>query len=377
MAGIYIHIPFCKQACHYCNFHFATSLRYKDQMLEAIIKELLLRKEFFGAGKNIETVYFGGGTPSLLSADDINRLFEIIFKNFKIDALQEVTFEANPDDLTPIYLKSLTSTPVSRLSIGLQSFHEEDLKWMNRAHHAAQSKACLADALDLGFQDLSVDLIYGSPTTTNEMWYENLTEVLNYGIEHISAYCLTVEEKTLLNKMIKTGKSVPVDNNKGATQFLMLIEYLAAQGFEQYEISNFAQNKRYAKHNTSYWQGEPYLGIGPSAHSYRGSERSWNIANNQQYIQRIDKNELPLEFEILSNEDLFNEAIMTGLRTIWGVSADTLKSIDNQFFIEFEKSVQEFINSGKVIIQEGSYALTRSGKLMADRIASDLFITTP
>ena len=177
--------------------------------------------------------------------------------------------------------------------------------------------------------------------------------------------------------MIKTGKSVPVDNNKGATQFLMLIEYLAAQGFEQYEISNFAQNKRYAKHNTSYWQGEPYLGIGPSAHSYRGSERSWNIANNQQYIQRIDKNELPLEFEILSNEDLFNEAIMTGLRTIWGVSADTLKSIDNQFFIEFEKSVQEFINSGKVIIQEGSYALTRSGKLMADRIASDLFITTP
>lgn len=376
MAGIYIHIPFCKQACHYCNFHFATSLRYKDDMVRAICRELIIRKDFFEPGEKTDTIYFGGGTPSLLSANEINIILNTIFDNYNISDLKELTLEANPDDLNSDYLKSLRSTPVTRLSIGLQSFHDEDLKWMNRAHQAAQSRSCLTNALNQGFNDLTVDLIYGSPTTTNEMWQSNMEELVALGIEHISAYCLTVEEKTPLFKMIRTGKSQPADVMKGAIQFEMLISYLASKGFEQYEISNFAKNKKYAIHNTAYWQGEPYLGIGPSAHSYRANERSWNVANNQQYIEGIQQNTPRFQKEQLSNVDIFNETVMTGLRTMWGVEAEKLKNINPHHYAEFTQSVREFIQSGQMSFTDDTYKLTGSGKLLADRIASDLFIVS-
>jgi oxygen-independent coproporphyrinogen-3 oxidase len=373
MAGIYIHIPFCKQACHYCNFHFATSLHHKDRLLLAIQKELEMQSDYFEDNSIIKTVYFGGGTPSLLTADEINRIIDTIYRNFRTELL-EVTFEANPDDLTKEYLISLQDTAINRLSIGVQSFFDVDLKWMNRAHNHIQAFQCIENALHFGFKDLSVDLIYGSPTTTNEMWYQNLRKLIESGVEHISAYCLTVEERAPLNKLIKSGKSKPVDSTLGATQFEIMIEELSFAGFEQYEISNFAKNKKYALHNTSYWQGAQYLGVGPSAHSFNGRQRSWNISNNQIYIQSIEEDELLRQSETLSVADIFNELVMTGLRTMWGVNSEKLKEVSKLYFDEFDRNKSSLIENGMMRFTDNNYILTSKGKLFADKIASDLFI---
>lgn len=374
MAGIYIHIPFCKQACHYCNFHFATSLRYKASMVDAICQEISMRKDYFKNNEGLESIYLGGGTPSLLTKDDLAKIFTTIEANFNTIKLQEVTLEANPDDLNKEYLKMLKDTPVNRLSIGIQSFYQEDLQWMNRAHNAEQSKTCIENALQTGFDNLTIDLIYGTPTTTNEMWKSNIEQSVSFGIEHISAYCLTVEAQTPLHKLIKRGQAVEPDSNQGAEQFEIMLEILGKHQFEQYEISNFAKNQKYALHNTSYWKDVPYLGIGPSAHSYNQVSRSWNIANNQQYIKAMQASELSLETEILTKADMFNERIMTGLRTKWGVKRQDLLDIDPEYLKEFETNAVAYLKSHKLKCEDGVYLLEASGKLFADRIASDLFV---
>lgn len=373
MAGIYIHIPFCKQACHYCNFHFATSIRYKPAMIRAIVRELEMRRDFPGGDACIETIYFGGGTPSLLTMSELGEIFDVIFRNYKTK-LREVTLEANPDDLSEDYLKSLAQTPVDRLSIGVQSFFEEDLRWMNRAHNSQQAEQCIQMAGEAGFTNLTIDLIYGAPSTTDEMWLQNMQKAIDFGIEHISAYALTVEEKTPLHKLIRIGKSLPADPDRSATQYEMLVNTLCDAGFEQYEISNFARNRKYAVHNTSYWQGVSYLGVGPSAHSFDGRARSWNTANNQRYTKLIGEGIIPAETEILTKADMFNECIMTGLRTQWGTDIQQLESISSEYAGLFNKNIVKYLNAGQMYIHDHHCILTSSGRILADRIASDLFV---
>lgn len=372
MAGIYIHIPFCRKACHYCNFHFSTSLKYKEEMMEAMLKEIALQKDYLNSA-SIETVYFGGGTPSVLSSPDINQLFEVLLKYHIISPNAEITLEANPDDLTKDYLKQLLQTPINRLSIGIQSFFEAELVDMNRSHSAAQAISCIEDAQALGFHNLSIDLIYGSPKSSMASWQHNLQQIFDYQIPHISCYALTVEPNTALAHFVKTGKSPEPDNALMAQQLEYLMQTMEAQGYEHYEISNFAKPGKYAKHNTAYWKQKPYLGLGPSAHSFDGTTRSWNIANNAKYLEALTKNELPNQSEVLSVIDQYNEYIMTGLRTQWGVNNKEIQSIALPFYRHFKLNIQSYIEEQKVIKKNDNYSLTPSGKLIADRIISDLF----
>lgn len=371
MPGLYLHIPFCKQACYYCNFHFSTSLRQKGKMVEAILKELELQRHFLG-GAELGSVYFGGGTPSLLDTAELVQIFEQIHRLHRVSADAEITLEANPDDLTTEKLQDLKQyTPVNRLSIGIQSFAEADLRWMNRAHTATHARACLDEALAAGFRDLTIDLIYGSPTTPNTQWAENLRIAFDYGIPHLSCYCLTVEEGTALGTFVRRGQQPPVEEERAAEQFHLLMEAAAARGYEHYEISNFALPGRYARHNTNYWRNEPYLGIGPSAHSYSGSARQWNIANNALYIKALEEGRIPFEQEVLTPEQRYNEYIMTSLRTMWG--ADLERVTDLGFREHFESMAQPFLQTGD-LLQEGTFfKLSPSGKLLADRIAMELF----
>lgn len=369
MPGIYLHIPFCKQACHYCNFHFSTSLKYKGELVQAMLRELELRKDYL-VEKELDSIYFGGGTPSLLTEAELMLFFENIGKYFTLKPGAEITLEANPDDLTPEKVQSLRHTPVNRLSIGIQSFHEEDLRFFNRAHSASQARACLARALDAGFTDLTIDLIYGSPTTTDERWAENLNLAFSYDIPHISCYALTVEERTALAHFIKTGKTPAVEEDKAARQYEYLLAAMRAHGYIQYEISNFAKPGRFAIHNSNYWRGEPYLGLGPSAHSFNGESRQWNVANNPKYI-RLDSG--LFEIEQLTPVDRYNEYVMTGLRTIWGVELSRLRHIGPEFESYFLQNVQVFIDEGKAERIEDTVLLTDAGKFLADGIAAELF----
>lgn len=375
MSGIYIHIPFCKKACHYCNFHFSTSLRYKDAMLEAIKKELSVRKTYLDDRK-LNSVYFGGGTPSLLSADEINSIWEVIEANYKLDGDMEVTLEANPDDLSSEKLMELKlNTKINRLSIGIQSFRDEDLLYMNRGHSAAEAKECIGNALVMGFNSISIDLIYGTPTMDDEAWHQNLRTALAYGIPHISCYALTVEPKTALQQLIAKGKAHEVNEEHTARQFEILLDKTAAAGYEQYEISNFCLPPHYAKHNSSYWKGAHYLGIGPSAHSYNNVSRQWNVANNAKYIDAIKIGKTPSETEILTKAEQYNEFIMTSFRTKWGANP---KQIEAQWGTEqmndFLKLADSFVSKGQIKIEQGIYILTNSGKLMADGIMAEFFI---
>ncbi len=370
MAGIYLHIPFCKQACHYCNFHFSTSLKYKTDLIETLVKEIHLQKDFLH-GATIETIYFGGGTPSLLDVDELNILLNTIYQLHKVRSDSEITLEANPDDLTISKIKQLQQSAINRLSIGIQSFSEEDLHFMNRAHTAKESKECLEHVLAAGFSNLTIDLIYGSPTTSKEQWQENLMQFFQYDIPHLSCYCLTVEPQTALDHFVKTGKAAPVDEEIAAQQFEYLVQELEKRDYEQYEISNFSKPNWHARHNTNYWKGVPYLGIGPSAHSFDGKNRQWNIANNAKYIQSIRTNKIPFEQEILSPEERYNEYIMTGLRTKWGVS---LQKIESDFQHHFQEKIQVFLQDGSVRQAQQNYTLTTKGKLLADRIAMELFV---
>ena len=374
MSGIYIHIPFCKQACHYCDFHFSTSLQNKQLLIDAIKKELIFRKEYLPDAK-IETIYLGGGTPSLLSASELNSIFETIHQLFSVDENAEVTLEANPDDLSKDYLKQLRQTPVNRLSIGIQSFRDADLKWMNRAHNSAEAVNSVLFAADEGFENISIDLIYGLPELVLTEWQENLRKAISLPVQHLSCYCLTIEPRTALAHQIKKGFSkIPEDENSIA-QFEWLMDYAAANNYEQYEISNFCKPGFYSKHNTSYWKGIPYLGIGPSAHSFDGQSRQWNISNNPLYIKSVESGELQFTKEMLSPAEKYNEYVLTSLRTIWGVDLNVArKQFGEEVLLHLKREAAIYLIDNALIIENDHLNLTRKGKFIADRIASDLFI---
>ncbi|HUH34229.1 MAG TPA: radical SAM family heme chaperone HemW [Moheibacter sp.] len=372
MAGIYIHIPYCKQKCSYCDYHFSTHFNSKEQMVQAIVQELILRKN--ECNEAIETIYFGGGTPSVLTLDELNLIFSTIFDHYSIAENPEITLEANPDDLSELKIKALKSTPINRFSIGVQSFFEEDLRQMNRAHRAEEALTAVKMVQNAGFENITIDLIYGSQTTTDEMWRENLQIALDLQVPHISSYVLTVEDKTLLQHQIVSGKIPDIDEFKQARHFEILVKTLLDNGFEQYEISNFSKPNCRSRHNSNYWNGHLYLGIGPSAHSYDGKNRSWNVSNNSIYIKKILSGELPSEFEQLSAEDRFNELLMIKLRTVEGLD---LQQIQQEFPINFyEDLMQELmihLDNQTVAIHENHLVLTTKGKFLADGIAGDLF----
>ncbi|UOE38663.1 radical SAM family heme chaperone HemW [Chryseobacterium oryzae] len=371
---IYLHIPFCKQKCSYCNFHFSTSLQFKDEMISAMKKEIFLRKEEL-QNNSLKSLYFGGGTPSILTTDEIHSLIDEVLKYFSFEKDVEITLEANPDDLNRTFLKDLSKSPVNRLSIGTQSFFEEDLKLMNRAHNASEAESSIKRAQDFGFDNLSIDLIYGSPSSNLEIWKENLNKTIALEIPHISSYALTVEPKTALENWVSKGKiSTPKEEDQNL-EFYYMTDFLKDHGFEHYEVSNFAKSGFHSRHNSAYWKYKEYLGIGPSAHSYNGTDvRSWNVANNQQYIKQLNSNILAKETEILSEQDQFNEMIMIGLRTIWGVDLENL----NQKFSEnilnyFNKEIQNKIEEGILEIENNHLKIPEKHWFMADGIAADLF----
>ena len=375
MSGIYIHIPFCKQACHYCDFHFSTSMKKKDEMVLALAKEIGMRKPF-GSAQNdniIETIYFGGGTPSVLSNDEINFLISEVYKNYKVVENPEITLEANPDDLSAERILELSKSPINRLSIGIQSFYEDDLKMMNRAHNSAEAKKCLEEATKY-FDNISLDLIYGIPGMSDEMWRQNIQTALDFGIPHISSYALTVEPKTALSKLIQTGKIAEPQDEVASNHFMILVKMLQKNGFIHYELSNFGKENYFSKNNSAYWLGKKYIGIGPSAHSYDGEKRGWNIANNSLYLKAIQNDELPIETEVLTISDRYNEYIMTGLRTIWGVSLDRIeKEYGSEYLNYLLEQSQKFLNDDLLSIDNNILKPTLKGKFLTDGIASDLF----
>ncbi|TXD53339.1 radical SAM family heme chaperone HemW [Polaribacter sp. IC066] len=370
---MYIHIPFCKQACFYCDFHFSTSLKKKDEMISAIVKEIEIRKTELD-NVIIETIYFGGGTPSVLSTKEIKTLIDAVYKNHTVVAHPEITLEANPDDLSEEKIIELANSPINRLSIGVQSFFEHDLKLMNRAHNSKEAKESISLATRY-FDNISVDLIYGVPDCTNEQWRENIQTALSFGVPHISSYALTVEPKTALATFIKKGIIKNVDDEKAEEQFLILIDELEKAAFVHYETSNFGKEGFFSKNNSSYWLGKSYLGIGPSAHSFDGERRSWNVRSNAKYIKSIQQNQLPIERETLSTTDRYNEYIMTGLRTIWGVSLERIQNDFGATYLKYlEKQAKKYIEQGLLCLENGILKTTHKGKFLSDGIASDLFI---
>lgn len=369
MAGLYIHIPFCKQACHYCNFHFSISLKQKEALMQAIHQELELRKSDLDSNA-LESVYLGGGTPSILTGKELDQLFESISKHYKVLPDAEITIEANPDDLSPEKIKAIKNTPINRFSIGVQSFQEKDLRWMNRAHRADESIQCLEEVQKAGFHNITIDLIYGSPTTHLVDWQNNLDIAFGFEIPHLSCYCLTVEPQTALDYMVRKGKSKPVDEQAGITQFEILMKIAPQKGYDHYEISNFAKPGYHAIHNSNYWKGKPYLGIGPSAHSFDGHTRSWNIANNSKYIKAIKQQEKWFETETITPSMQFNEYVMTRLRTKWGCQ---LSDIPSSFQQHFLSNITPFVEQGTVKKIGQIYKLTNEGKLITDHISMSLF----
>ncbi|MEO6541533.1 MAG: radical SAM family heme chaperone HemW [Ferruginibacter sp.] len=392
MPGIYIHIPFCKQACHYCNFHFSTSLGQKEKMVEAIVKEITsspaqpplspppaggeeMEKIEAKSGKEIiSTLYFGGGTPSILNIADLELIFEALHDRFVFADDIEITLEANPDDISDLKLQEWLSVGINRLSVGIQSFLEEELIWMNRAHTAVESMACMDKISKAGFTNFSVDLIYGSPMLNDEDWKKNVAIIIEKNIPHISCYALTVEPKTALDIMIALNKKEPVDPEKQARQFLLLMDWLEEAGYEHYEISNFAKPGFRSKHNSSYWSGERYYAFGPAAHAYDGKKRKWNIANNALYIQSLEQNIIPFEEEILTETQQLNEYIMTSLRTMEGLDLEYVRKIfGEEKSSKIKVAGSKYETTGKLKEIDRKLILTKEGKLFADGIAADLF----
>ncbi|MCB9034885.1 MAG: radical SAM family heme chaperone HemW [Chitinophagales bacterium] len=375
MAGIYVHIPYCKQACSYCNFYFSTQLQNTNDLVDALVKEIDLQANFFEPNTQISSIYFGGGTPSILDTADIIKVLNKIYNTFNVDDFPEITLEANPDDLNSQYLKDLKAyTPINRLSIGIQSFFEDDLKYMNRAHTTQQAYDSITLAQQQQFDNITCDLIYGTPTLSDKNWEKNLLTLIEFGIKHLSCYALTVEEKTALHYQIEHHKVANVDEEKMATHFRILQAITKMHGYTQYEISNFCTDKNYAIHNSNYWNRKPYLGIGPSAHSYNGKSRFWNINNNIKYINSINSNNIPNEQETLTNIEQYNEFVLTGMRTKWGVqSARIEKLFGNELRRYFEFEVSPFIGNAWVNANNGTYILTDEGKLFCDFITEQLF----
>jgi oxygen-independent coproporphyrinogen-3 oxidase len=374
MSGIYIHIPFCKKACTYCDFHFSTSLKYVDEMVDAICLEILKKKDRIT--DQVGTIYFGGGTPSVLPGKHFEKIFNTITKNFSVSADAEITIEANPDDLTAVKISELRQLPVNRFSIGIQSFFEEDLIWMNRAHNAVEAETCIKRSQDAGFENLSIDLIYGYPLLTDSKWLQNMNKAIEFETPHISAYSLTMEPKTALASAIKRGKDIPLNDEQSASQFITLIDKLKEGGFEHYEISNFSKPGKYAVHNTNYWRGVTYLGIGPSAHGFNGNVRYLNVANNAAYLSSMELGKIPETIEELDLYDRFNEYVMTSLRTMWGTSLDKIEQDFGKFFLtDTLKTMKSFVERQWLINEENHLKLTTDGKLFADHIASELFLS--
>ena len=372
MAGIYIHIPFCRKACHYCNFHFSTTLDQSERMIDAIEREIVLSNQ--GKKSPIETIYFGGGTPSILDTIQIERLLNTIYNLFEVKAGAEITMEANPDDITTEKAKAWKAMGINRFSIGIQSFFEEDLKWMNRAHDAQQSRRCIEIIKEEGFNNFSIDLIYGTPGQTHKRWLENLEIAIQKKIPHLSCYALTVEEGTALHSMIRSGKKETVDSDQQSLCFDSLVQKTREAGYRHYEISNFALVGMESKHNQSYWKGVPYWGFGPAAHSFNGKSRSWNVANNMEYIISIENNKIPSEIELLSDTDQLNEYIMTSLRCDTGINKNYLKeNWGEEKLLQVRKEINVAIELGRVNEDQISFKLTDQGRFFADGIASSLF----
>jgi oxygen-independent coproporphyrinogen-3 oxidase len=373
MAGIYIHIPFCKQACHYCDFHFSTSVKYKGEILQALLQEIRLQKHYLD-NETIETIYFGGGTPSLLAADEINQLIDTITQLHVVAPMAEITLEANPDDLDQQKVKALRQTPVNRFSIGIQSFFDEDLAWMNRVHRSNEAEASVKRAQDAGFENITADLIYGYPLLSDQKWKHNLSKMFELGIPHISAYAMTVEPQTALAAFISKKKQPPMSEDQSAAQFNLMLEAMETNGFEQYEISNFCRSNHYSRHNSNYWKGVTYLGIGPSAHSFNGDTRQWNVANNALYMKAIgQENRIPAEIEELTQTNRLNEYIMTALRTKWGIEIDKLNTIAAGASDDLLKAASPYFENGSLNQTGNVLTLTAYGKLYADNIAANLF----
>ena len=373
MSGIYIHIPFCKKACHYCNFHFSTNQNSKSSFIKALSKELRLRSFEYESNK-IQTIYFGGGTPTVLQISELTSILDVVYEFYNVSETPEITLEANPDDLDLEKIVTLSKTKINRLSIGIQSFHETDLVAMNRAHSAYQAKKCL-DLATRYFDNITIDLMFGMPTMSMDLWRENLQIAFGFGIKHLSCYAMTVEPQTALEHFIKKGSHPPMDDELAANHFKVIIEETSKQGFIHYETCSFGKPDYFSKHNTSYWLGKTYLGVGPSAHSFNGKKRSWNISNNSKYIKSIEASILPSESEILSIENKFNEYIMTGLRTMWGVS---LQIIETEYGPKIKDQLLEnatkILKSDFLVIEDQHLKVTTTGKFLSDGIASELFL---
>lgn len=373
MAGVYIHIPFCRKACHYCNFHFSTSLQLQENFVTALLHEIELQKNYLS--EPVSTIYFGGGTPSLLPSANIRNIISGLQKNFIIENNAEITLEANPDDITSEKLAEWKQIGINRLSIGIQSFVQQDLVWMNRAHNAKQSLDCITLAQEAGFNNLTIDLIYGTPTLSDEAWEKNVETAIALKISHLSCYALTVEPKTALEKLIKQKAFADVDAEKQARHFELLMQWMKEAGYEHYEISNFAKPGFRSRHNRSYWQGKPYLGLGPSAHSFNGTSRQWNIANNALYIQSLSKGLVPFEAEVLTNEQQLNEYIMTSLRTMEGISLQkVVRDFGKDKYEYLITTAQPHLDCQHLAVENDYLKTTNEGKLLADGIAADLFL---
>ncbi|WKV13471.1 radical SAM family heme chaperone HemW [Marivirga harenae] len=374
MAGIYIHIPFCKQACFYCDFHFSTNMAIKNDMVEAICKEIELQQEYLN-GELIRSIYFGGGTPSLLDETHLKSIFNYLnrFHNIAFDA--EITFEANPDDITQDKLEILYQNGINRLSVGIQSFDQEVLKWMNRAHNSQEAFRCLELIKKSDFDNFSLDLIYGIPNSTHETWEKDLKSLVGFQPPHISSYCLTIEPNTVFGRWQQKGKLNEASEDYSSEQFLYLSQYLTNSGYEHYEVSNFAKKGFHSKHNSSYWEQKSYLGIGPSAHSYDGKNRQFNVSSNGKYLKALQSNEIPAQLDILTQEDRINEYLMTSLRTSEGCN---LKFLANELNYDLVKNakpqIEHWKNTGLCTLEDDILRLTLKGRLLADKLASDLFL---
>ncbi len=372
MSGVYLHIPFCKKACHYCDFHFSTSMQTKDLMIKSMVKEIDVHCNFTDTA--IETIYFGGGTPSILGIQDIDTLLNKIKKTFLVVNEPEITFEANPDDLTSEKLRELKNAGINRLSIGIQSFHDDDLLLMNRAHSCDQAINSIKLAQEEGFSNISIDLIYGLPGLSASNWSANIQNAIDLNVQHISAYCLTIEKKTVFYNWHESNKIILPDDQQTLDQFVVLTDLLVANGFEHYEISNFGKQGYYSKHNSNYWLLEKYLGIGPSAHSFNGQSRMWNVRNNNQYIKAIAEKTTFYDQETLTPRDHFNEYILTRLRTKWGINKAELKDRHQTYYAILKKQMKKWLDQKMVLENDTFFVLSPSGKFIADRIISDLFI---
>lgn len=376
MSGIYIHIPFCKKACFYCDFHFSVSFKIKEKIITAICQELIIRKDFFDPKETISSIYFGGGTPSVLSIKEIDEILGAVYSHYNVEKNAEITFECNPDDLTQDYLRELKFVGINRLSIGVQSFNDEHLKWMNRSHDASQSKKSIEYGAEAGFNNITLDLIYGLPQLSNKEWSSNLNEALSLPINHLSAYSLTMEENTPYIKLVNQGKYKKPSDDISSSHYQILVQQTTDLGWEHYEVSSFCKPGNYSKHNSSYWSGSKYIGVGPSAHSYDGNSRYWNVSDNKSYLECISTKKRYFESEELTVSNRVNEYLLTGLRTKWGVDLELLSNkYDYNVMSLFEKNIKYWISLNWLEMKDSNMKLTNKGMLFADHISSTLFLS--